>query len=764
MSQRFRTVLLPGRHHVLTRFQADYLHALLAGEATDTEGEPVEVAEDAVVVWAVTSANHRGTRRNPVPAARREAAIERFALAEGIESLVVGVVDVAPTDRFAELTVKTVAHETGGRRTPTPADTVVACSTAAVTAMYRALGYRVVPVEAGHPADPARPWDVLELLVAGDESWRDLAHPATVSVLDRYGLVDAVRTICTDPVVGSDGGLTATREYRSYIAAFEAAADRKWAQARPWVRPGRIVDIGCATGAMLELAAAEPSLHESDLFGVEVARHLYDECEHRKAQGAFAANPNTFFVHANVLAGPVLPPGTVDTTTTFALTHEILSYGDGVPALERLAAEIARHTAPGGVWVNSDVCGPRRRRPPGPPPAPDGRRRPRTPRSTWPPCPTRRPTSRACPPAPGSTSSPSTSAAAPASRSPTRRTATTSCSPLADAMEFLTKRSYTDNWLSETHERFCALDGDAWARLVTAAGFEVDPRSGPWRNEWLVENVLARSRSCSTRSPGSSWTGPTRTSCSWPAPGERLGQGQRELQDRPRVLQAVAVELAQLAHPVPHGLRVHEQLGGHRVAPAVVQQPGAQRLGELLPRALRQVLQRGQRRGPQVGQGVLVGVQHQLAQPLLGVHRGAGPTPPSSATRTARRWEAATSHHGRGGPTTASRPSSARSRAARPDPSASGTSRTAGSSSPGCSVAGSSTAAAPRTRAPGTRTAVRVRGGVQPARSAAATSSSCGAPASSRRPSFSSSRARARPVACSSSACPETLAAESASM
>jgi SAM-dependent methyltransferase len=491
VSEPFRTVLLPGRHHVLTRFQADYLHALLAGQVTDTEGEPVAMAPDAVVVWAVTSANHRGTRRNPVPAARREAAIERFALAEGIESLVVGVVDVAPTDRFSELTVKTVAHETGGRRTPTPADTVVACSTAAVTAMYRALGYRVVPVEAGDAADPPRPWDVLELLVAGDETWRDLAHPATVSVLDRYGLVDAVRTICTDPVVGSDGGLTATREYRSYIAAFEAAADRKWAQARPWVRPGRIVDVGCATGAMLELAAAEPSLHESDLFGVEVARHLYDECEHRRAQGAFAANPNTFFVHANVLAGPVFPPGTVDTTTTFALTHEILSYGDGVPSLERLAREIAEQTAPGGVWINFDVCGPA-----------GGDRRVRLRlrtddgvRGTGPVDLTTHPDPQA------HLDGLSTRARFDQFAVDFRANAGVPFRydedgddvllSLADAMEFLTKRSYTDNWLSETHERFCALDGDAWARLVTAAGFEVDPRSGPWRNEWLVQNVLA---------------------------------------------------------------------------------------------------------------------------------------------------------------------------------------------------------------------------------------------------------------------------------
>jgi hypothetical protein len=57
-----RYVLFPGRHHLLTRFQADYLHRLAADSA-------------ATIVWAVTSANHDNTRRNPVPYHRREAAI-----------------------------------------------------------------------------------------------------------------------------------------------------------------------------------------------------------------------------------------------------------------------------------------------------------------------------------------------------------------------------------------------------------------------------------------------------------------------------------------------------------------------------------------------------------------------------------------------------------------------------------------------------------------------------------------------------------------
>jgi hypothetical protein len=110
-------VLFPGRHHVLTRFQASYLKGLLG----------TRVAPDATVIWAVTSANHQTTKRNPVPFDRREAAIERLSVLEDLRSLVVGVVDTPPTDDFAEVTVKAVAAATGDRVVPDPASTLVAC-------------------------------------------------------------------------------------------------------------------------------------------------------------------------------------------------------------------------------------------------------------------------------------------------------------------------------------------------------------------------------------------------------------------------------------------------------------------------------------------------------------------------------------------------------------------------------------------------------------------------------------------------------------
>ena len=60
----------------------------------------------------------------------------------------------------------------------------------------------------------------------------------------------------------------------------------------------------------VDLACRDPRLAESDLYGVDVSRHLIAEAEHRKAQGVFA-NPNVFFAQRNLLTAPVFPDATV---------------------------------------------------------------------------------------------------------------------------------------------------------------------------------------------------------------------------------------------------------------------------------------------------------------------------------------------------------------------------------------------------------------------------------------------------------------------
>lgn len=471
-----RFVLFPGRHHLLTRFQADHLCGLARDGAT--------------IVWAVTSANHDNTKRNPVPYHRREAAIERLSVLTGLRSLVVPIFDAAPTDAFAEVTLKTVA--VAGGLDLTPADTLVACSTPQVARLYEALGFPIDRVEADPslPTAPERPWDVLLRLAAGDDTWRTLAHPATVDVYERYHLIDTVRSVMNDPLVGEEGGLTATRDYRTYVEAFNEAAARKWAAVRRHVRPGRILDIGCGAGSVLELADREPGLRESDLIGVEIARHLYQECLHKKSQGVFR-NANVYFYRRNVLGGAIFADRSVDTTLTFALTHEIFSYGHGRASVLQFARRIYHHTAPGGVWINSDVCGP------------DDPRRPVLLRLTR--------DDGANPTAPRRDLARLPSAEVGehvrglSTRARLEQFAADVAFPfswqavgddavrldLAAAMEYLTRKDYVDNWLSETREQFCGLTVADWSALLTEVGFELDPASAPIRNDWLVANRFA---------------------------------------------------------------------------------------------------------------------------------------------------------------------------------------------------------------------------------------------------------------------------------
>jgi hypothetical protein len=486
---QLNSVLIPGRHHILTRFQAWYFSNLLSGQIRDLDGERLELSEDPTLIWGLTSANHQNTRRNPVPANRREVAIELFSIREGFRSIVVPVFDTPSTDRFAEITLKAIAAATGGIVLE-PATCVVAVSTPSVIAMYKALGFRIAALELDHPEKPLRAWQVLELCAAGDRSWREHAHPATVDVFDRYALENHIAVVLGDPVVGTEGSLTETRNYRTYAASFEASAKRKWSQARPYVVPGRIVDMGCATGAVLELASQDAGLQESDLFGIEVAQHLYEECVHKKSQGIFA-NPNTFFFQRNLLTGKVFPDSSINTTLSFALTHEILSYAGGVAAVERLINAVFQQTATGGVWINSDVCGPE-----------DGDatvllnfkepgldRSPRNLESI--PAGETKAYLDSQPPAARLVqfaSDFSRLSSAPFSfEAVDSRTARLR---LSDAMEFMSKFSYTDNWLSECNERFCVLAWPKWQSIVRSAGFEIDTRSGAWRNEWMVENVF----------------------------------------------------------------------------------------------------------------------------------------------------------------------------------------------------------------------------------------------------------------------------------
>ncbi len=512
-------LLLPGRHHLLTNFQLHYLTLVTSGNPAalrDVAGQPLGLSDRLdTLVWAITSANHSNTRRNPLPAHRREAAIEELSTQLDATSYTFLIDDVGHTDRFAHYVLKKIDVDSLGRFRLAPADTVVATSTPEVVEQYLRLGFRVLPVELQDRQGPTfvepPPWAVLETIVASalrggdwrtDETFLTKVTRATRRLYLKYGYGDLLVELHRQPALTPDGDLTATRDYNVYVRAFDAGAERKYELIKDHVRPGRIVDVGCCTGALLQQLTRDDRLRESDFYGVELARPLYEECVHRKQQGAFASE-NVFFYQRDVVGGALFSPSSVHTFLTFSLTHELESY-QGRPALERFIGAIREQLTLGGRWLNADVVGPEDKEEdtylllatadghddePGIVLDPNDRLRYREylaglstrgrfqrfqhdfrhqegQRLIW------------------------------------REEQGYVVLRLQDACEFLSKKDYVDNWFSEMHETFCFWSFSEWCAALERAGLTVHPASRAFTNPWIVEHRYEGKATLFRKGPG----------------------------------------------------------------------------------------------------------------------------------------------------------------------------------------------------------------------------------------------------------------------
>jgi hypothetical protein len=247
-------LLFPGRHHALTKFQSNYLAAVIGSDLSslqDVNGQPLALAEPVhQIVWAITSANHSNTRRNPIPANRREVAIEDLSSDLQVESLVYSIDDLGENGRFAEYVLKKIEVESRGKIRLTPSNTVVGCSTPAVLAMYEQLGFQILPFELADRASlifsDKTPWECVQEIFTGEatENWRtspafhDLLAPATQRLFLKYDFGDLIADLFRHPFLSADGDLTETRDYNTYVRSFDSGAERKYALIKDFVQPG----------------------------------------------------------------------------------------------------------------------------------------------------------------------------------------------------------------------------------------------------------------------------------------------------------------------------------------------------------------------------------------------------------------------------------------------------------------------------------------------------------------------------------------------
>ena len=488
---KYKYLLIPGRHQAITNFQVGHLKKLLEREDVD---------RTAQVIWAVTSANHAGTQRNPISGSRRIGVIEAVAVSDDVPSQVYRISNMTEKPNFAHYLIESIRFDSKGRVAMTPENTLVVCSTKSVAQQYSDAGFAVNTAESDEHFEKQlapRPWDVVEELIKSGPQWRSSAivqdelHPVCFAHFERYGLGDDIVEVFQDPLIDSDDGdITTTRDYTTYRQAFEDGAIRKVADFDQYVQPGRILDVGCATGETLKILAKQPGLFESDFYGVEAARPLYQICQQRKDNNEFG-DANIFFYQRNIMRSSLFPHNSLNTIITMALTHEIESYL-GRNELKAFIKRMYDILAPGGVYINYDVVGPHDKNKlvhvllnedDGANPDvlfPDMSKEV----------------------LPAFLTSMSTKARFKrfvkdfrASEGDVMAVAYEihddteyAVMRYADLCDFLAKKDYVNSWQSEMHERFCFWEYSDWTAALEEVGFEIADGSEAKQNPWLIEN------------------------------------------------------------------------------------------------------------------------------------------------------------------------------------------------------------------------------------------------------------------------------------
>jgi len=328
-------LLFPGRHLVNTVFQERYLKRLLTESPAALPGfiagrialknSPTEI------VFAITSANQENSRFNPIPFHIRAVGVDRFArhlqMAAPFRYRIFGIPHYGHTKNFAAFTIKEIACQSEQTINLSPQNCLVLCSTPEVIRLYQELGFGIVPAERGEPQpQPCTPIEIIREIGERGENWRagELAAgqlaPGHLSLFEDFPEVPIrIARLYQDPLTNQEGSLTETRNYSSYARGMNEIVRLKYLDIRNAVKSGRIVDEGCADGALL--AQISHDFPDSDLFGIDLSAEFAGRFHERQRTGEFGGAYVHFF-HRN-LFDHIFEPDSIDTTICNSTLHEI---------------------------------------------------------------------------------------------------------------------------------------------------------------------------------------------------------------------------------------------------------------------------------------------------------------------------------------------------------------------------------------------------------------------------------------------------------
>ncbi len=462
------TLLFPGRHHMLTKFQHAYLKNLI-----DRGVNGKKIHE---IIFAVTSADHSNTRRNPIPLYLRTLAIVKFSTDFNCKVKIYPIPDIKQTPKFARYMISQIFYQGGEKLMPT--NTILACSTPDVIRLFKEMKFVNLPVELidgkKERYSTLRPYEVIDLLVKSGKKWRSdnvwkkYASEVSQQIYNEYNLGDLIIELFQDSLLNEDADITDTRDYNTYWKGMDNNVEFKFSDIKPFVREGKIVDAGCGSGSLITFIAKE--FQESDIIGIEATRKFYEFCRLQEY-----SNPFVFFYRRNIM-DQNFKDNTINTFIYSSVLHEIYSY-IGKNALIKVLKHTYNQLVPGGRIIIRDVVGPDN---------PD------------------KIVYMSLNEKDGKSNGLIRELSSYAKflkftkdfiprkikfkeeRIDSRRFI---CLRLQDAYEYISKMSYTDNWQSEMHEEFGFWSFDQWKSILEKIGFKIVSGSRKFRSDYIIKNM-----------------------------------------------------------------------------------------------------------------------------------------------------------------------------------------------------------------------------------------------------------------------------------
>lgn len=361
-------VIIPGRHLITSAFMVEHLETLLEKGVSGLPlvGNWQGANEVRHLIIPITSANQHGSRYNPVPLYARLIGLERtlalFREKHNVRISYVPIPHFRTATDFANLTLKYIQAHLAG--TISPATSVMWTSTEPLIKAYQHLGYVVLPAEwdmSERLYHTLPPNEILNKIIAVKNYQLlpeyNLLSEATKSVwLDMPEVPEHIARLYTDPLLTDTGSLTENRNYATYSVGMSHTAlmDLKFNDIKQAVVEGKIVDEGCADGALMVRLAE--TFGDSDILGIDITGEFISRVEERQRAGEFGAA--FVFVYQRNLLEPIFAPDSIQTTICNSTLHELWSYGKQKESVMGYLREKYRQLSIGGRLVIRDVVGP----------------------------------------------------------------------------------------------------------------------------------------------------------------------------------------------------------------------------------------------------------------------------------------------------------------------------------------------------------------------------------------------------------------------